>query len=105
MASRERIRELVDFVNTDAYSEEQVMVGWGVAFEDAATIPFQAVALGKPVTVLAFEADAQHGVRCEIEGEGIKRRWVGMDTLDVESLPESVREVMEAFEAWSEGDY
>jgi hypothetical protein len=55
--------------------------------------------------VLEFEADSRHGIRCEIQGEGIGRRWVGVDTLDVASLPEGVREVMEAFEAWSDGVY
>jgi len=105
MASPERIREIIDFASTDAYTDDEVMAGWGVALEDAATLPFHAKALGKPVTVLAFDSDTRHGIRCEIQGEGIGRRWVGVDTLDVESLPEGVREAMEAFEAWSEGDY
>jgi hypothetical protein len=105
MASAERIREIIDFATTDAYSDDEVMTGWGVAFDDAASLPFQATALGRPVTVLEFEADSRHGIRCEIQGEGIGRRWVGVDTLDEESLPEGVREAMEAFEAWSDGDY
>jgi hypothetical protein len=99
MASPERIREIIEFVNTDAYTEDEVMAGWGVALEDAAELPFQARALGKPVTVLAFESDARHGIRCEIQGEGIGRRWIGVDSLDAESLPGEVQEVLEAFEA------
>ena len=105
MASPERIREIIEFATTDAYGDDEVMAGWGVAFDDAVTLPLQARALGKPVTVLAFDSDARHGIRCEIQGEGIGKRWVGVDTLDVESLPEGAREVVEAFEAWSEGDY
>jgi hypothetical protein len=101
MASPERIREIIEFVTTDAYSDDEVMAGWGVALEDAAALPFQATALGRPVTVLEFESDPRHGIRCEIQGEGIGRRWVGVDTLDVASLPEGIQEVMEAFEAWS----
>ena len=81
------------------------MAGWGVALDEASPRPFQAMALGKPVTVRAFDADTHHGIRCEIQGEGIGRRWIGVDTLDVESLPEGVQEAMEAFEVWSEGDY
>jgi hypothetical protein len=100
MASPERIREIIEFVTVDAYSDDEVMAGWGVALEDAADLPFEATALGKPVTVLAFESDDHHGIRCEIQGEGIKKRWVGVDSLDVGSLPEAVREVLEAFEAW-----
>jgi hypothetical protein len=98
MASPERIREIIEFVNMDAYSEDEVMAGWGVALEDAASLPFQAKALGKAVTVLGFESDAHHGIRCEIQGEDIKRRWIGVDSLDEESLPEEVRDVLEAFE-------
>jgi hypothetical protein len=105
MTSPERIREIIEFVTTDAYGDDEVMAGWGVALDDAATLPLQAKALEKPVTVLAFESDARHGIRCEIQGKGVGRRWVGVDTLDVESLPEEVRDVMEAFGAWSEGDY
>jgi hypothetical protein len=98
MASPERIREIIEFVNMDAYTEDEVMAGWGVALEDAARLPLQATALGKPVTVLAFDSDAHHGIRCEIQGEGIGKRWVGVDVLDLESLPEAVRDVLEAFE-------
>jgi hypothetical protein len=99
MASPERIREIIEFVTMDAYTDDEVMTGWGVALDDAATLPIQATALGKPVTVLAFDSDARHGIRCEIQGEGIGRRWVGVDTLDLESLPEGIREVLEAFDA------
>jgi hypothetical protein len=105
MASPERIREIIDFVSTDAYTDDEVMAGWGVALDGAVTLPLHATALGKPVTVLAFDSDTRHGIRCEIQGEGVGRRWVGADTLDEVSLPEGVREVVEAFDAWSEGDY
>lgn len=101
MASAERIREIIDFVTTDAYGEEEEMAGWGVALDDAATLPFPATALGKPVTVLRFDSDPHHGLRCEIQVEGIGRRWVGVETLDESSLPEEVREVLEAFQAWA----
>jgi len=100
MASPERICEIIEFVTVDAYTDEEMMVGWGVALADAAALPFQATALGKPVTVLEFESDARHGIRCEIQGEGIGRRWIGIDTLDVESLPEAVQEVLKAFDEW-----
>jgi hypothetical protein len=105
MTSPERIREIIEFVSMDAYTDDEVMAGWGVALDDAATLPIQATALGKPVTVLRFEADSRHGIRCEIQGEGIGRRWVGVDTLDLESLPQEIREALEAFDAWSEGNY
>lgn len=105
MANPRRIREIIDFVSADTCSEDEVMSGWGVAFDDAGTHPFQATALGKPVTVLAFDADKSHGVRCQVQGEGIAERWVGVDALDGESLPQELRDVVEAFESWSEGDY
>lgn len=99
MASPERIREIIEFVHTDAYGDDEVMAGWGVALEDAASLPIQATALGKPVMVLAFDADTHRGLRCEIQGEGIGRRWIGVDALDPETLPEAVRDVLEAFDA------
>lgn len=105
MSSPERVREIIEFVTTDAYTDDEVMTGWGVALDDAAALPLQATALGKPVTVLAFDSDAHHGLRCQIQGEGVHSRWVGVDTLDVVSLPERVRQVLDAFEAWADGDY
>jgi hypothetical protein len=105
MASPERIREIIEFVSTDAYTDDEVMEGWGVALDDAATLPFQGTALGKPVTLLAFDSDGQHGIRCQIQAKGIGKRWVGVGTLDLASLPEEVREVLEAFEAWAGGHY
>jgi hypothetical protein len=105
MATPERIREIVEFATTDAYDDDEVMAGWGVALADAAALPFPATALGRPVTVLGFDADPHRSLRCEIEGEGIAARWVGVDALDPESLPEGVREALEAFEAWTAGDY
>jgi Calcium binding len=105
MATPERIREIIEFVSVDAYTDDEVAGGWGVALDDAATLPFQATALGKPVTILAFDSDLHRGIRCEIQGEGTGRRLIGVDALDEESLPEGVREVLEAFDAWSEGGY
>jgi hypothetical protein len=105
MASPERIHEIIDFVTTDAYNDDEVMSGWDVALSDAAALPFPARALGKPVSVLSFDADPRHGLRCEVQGEGVGRRLIGVDALDFEALPEAVREVLEAYEAWSEGDY
>ena len=98
MASPERIREIIEFVTTDAYTDEEVMSGWEVALTDAARLPFQATALGRPVSVLGFESDSRHGIRCTIEGEDQKTRTVGVDALDEESLPEGIRDVLEAFE-------
>ena len=71
MASPERIREIIDFVSTDAYSDDEVMAGWAVAMDGAVTLPLHARALGQPVSVLAFDSDSRHGIRCEIQGEGI----------------------------------
>lgn len=34
MASPQRIREIIEFVTTDADTEVEVMAGWGVALED-----------------------------------------------------------------------
>jgi len=105
MTSPERIREIIEFVTTDAYTDDEVMSGWGVAFDDATDLPFQAAALGSAVTVLGFESDTQRGVRCEIQVGGAGTRWVGIDALDLDSLPERVREALDAYEAWSEGSY
>ena len=105
MTDPKRLCEIIEFATTDAYIDDEVMSGWGVALDDTANLPFEAAALGKPVTVLAFEADTHHGIRCEIQGEGIRRRWIGVDALDVDSLPKGVQEALEAFDAWSEGNY
>jgi hypothetical protein len=90
MANPERIREIIEFVSVDAYTEDEVMAGWSVALADAAALPFQATALGTPVTVVEFDSDARHGIRCEIQGEGIGRRCVGIDTLTGSSLCDGV---------------
>ena len=105
MASPERIREIIEFVSVDAYTDDEVAMGWSVALDDAATLPFQATALGKPVTVLEFDSDARRGVPCEIQGQGGAKRWIGTDALDEESLPEGVREVLDAYDAWCQGGY
>jgi hypothetical protein len=105
MATPERIREIIEFVSVDAYSDDEVMAGWGVALADAVELPFQSTALGRPVTVLEFDADSRHGLRCAIQGEGLARRWVGVDALDEATLPEEVREVFAAFEAWGGGGF
>lgn len=101
MATPERIREIIEFATTDAYDEYEQMAGWGVALDDAVARPFQATALDQKVIVLAFDADPQHGLRCEIQREGKGKRWVGVEALDLESLPEAVRDVLEAFDEWS----
>src|SRR5207248_2753311 len=105
MASPERIREIIEFVSVDAYTDDEVMAGWGVALDDTGAVPFQATALGKPVTVLAFDSDSGSGLRCQIQGEGTARRWVGIDALDPDSLPEEVNEVLAAYDAWAAGTY
>lgn len=98
MATPERIREIVEQVHMDAYGEDEVMAGWEVAFQDAAETPFNATALGRPVQVLSFSGEPSRGVRALIRGEGMPQRWVGMDALDPETLPQPVRDVFEAYE-------
>jgi hypothetical protein len=105
MATPERIREIVESATVDAYGEDEQAMGWEVTFQDAVRFPFKANALGKPVQVVGLEVDPHRGVRCEIEGSGIARRQVSLDTLDKGTLPETLQEVWEAWEAWQGGGY
>jgi hypothetical protein len=105
MANPERLREIIESAIVDAYDEYEQMGGWQVIFDEAVRLPIQATALGKAVQVLQFDADEDRGIRSLIDGSGIKQRWVGIDTLDAESLPEPLQEVLAAYQAWREGDY
>ena len=105
MSCSERHQEIIEFATTDAYTPYEQMGGWAVALNDALHPPFPAKALGSSVTVLEMEANEDRGLRCLIRGKRAGERWVDINTLDTDSLPVDIREVLDAYDAWCSGNY
>jgi len=104
------IREEIEELMVDCYSEDEEMSAWDVAFTDGVEVPFRASLLGIPVQVQGFRVNDANAVQCQVvresqEGKGTKPRWIGVEDLDEEGLPDDFRHVMTLFRAWVEGDY
>jgi hypothetical protein len=97
---REEIEEIV----VDCYGEDEEMSAWGVAFEDGVETPFRARLLGMPVEVLDFQISDANALQCLVETEDRKKkRWIGIEDLDEEDLPEDFRHMLDLYEAWRSG--
>ena len=80
------------------------MSAWEVAFTDDVTVPFPATLLGMPVEVQAFRLDNGNTLQCQVSREQ-KRRWVSLEDLDEENLPEDCRHLLTLYCAWIDGNY
>jgi hypothetical protein len=98
------MREEIDDILVDCKDEDEQLGSWEVAFMDEANVPFQATLLDIPVEVQAFRANDSNVMQCQVLRAG-KQRWVSVEDLDVESLPQDCRHLVELYSAWVSGDY
>jgi hypothetical protein len=98
------IREQIDEIMVDCYSEDEQRSAWEVAFTDNVKVPFQASLLDMPVTVQGFRVNNAGCPQCQVLREK-KQRWVGVEDLGEESLPSDCRHVLKLYCAWVDGDY
>ena len=98
------MREQIDEILVDCHDEEEQMMAWEVAFTDDVAVPFKAALLDMPVEVLGFRVNNANAVQCQVLRDQ-KQRWVSVEDLDEESLPEDCRRVLKLYCAWVDGDY
>jgi hypothetical protein len=98
------VREEIEEILVDAYGEDEQMTAWEVAFTDGVEVPFGASLLGVPVQVQGFRVNNANALQCLVVREQ-RQRWVGIEDLDEEGLPQDFRHVMRLYRAWLKGDY
>lgn len=98
------LREAIEEILVDSYGEDEQWSAWEVAFTDEVTAPFAATLLGMPVEVQGFRLNKVNVLQCRVVREG-RQRWVGIEDLDEESLPEDFRHLLTLYRAWVEGSY
>lgn len=98
------LREEIEERLVDCYGEDEQMSAWGVAFDDDVAVPFRASLLGTPVEVQGFRVNNAGAVQCLVV-QGEHKRWLGIEDLDEEGLPEDFRHVLLLYRAWIKGEY
>ena len=98
------IREEIEEILVDTYGEDEEAAAWGVAFDDGVEVPFSATLLGVPVQVTGFRAADSGAIQCEVVRDK-RKRWIGVEELDEEELPEDMAHVLGLYRAWIEGAY
>ncbi|MBV9852020.1 MAG: hypothetical protein JO250_20330 [Armatimonadetes bacterium] len=101
------LRDEIEEILVDCYDEEEARTAWGVAFEEVA-VPFRASLLGTPVEVQNFRVNDAGMVQCLVVRDSPqlqRQRWVGVEDLDDEGLPDDFRHVLTLYRAWASGDY
>jgi hypothetical protein len=100
------IRDEIDEILVDAYGEYEQMSAWDCAFSEGAQVPFRAWLLGMPVEVKAFGISDSNVLQCLVVREKEKReRWIGVEDLDEEKLPEEFGRLLGLYRAWLAGNY
>ncbi len=100
MSKREEIEEIL----TDAYGEYEQMSAWENTFLEQVETPFKANLMGSPVEVLGFQVGASDTLQCEVKAKG-KQRWIAVEDLDEEGLPEDAAHYLDLYQSWLEGGY
>ena len=99
-------RDEIEEILVDAYGEYEQMGSWEVAFTDGIELPFHASLLGVPVEVREFQVSDANVLQCLVVREPEKRqRWITVDELDQELLPEDCSHYLSLYRAWLAGDY
>ena len=98
------MRDEIDELLVDCYGEDEQMAGWEVAFTDGVAVPFGATLLGMAVEVQGFRLNSANTLQCQVLREK-QQRWVGIEDLDEEGLPEDYRHLLKLYDAWNTGDY
>jgi hypothetical protein len=98
------MREEIDEILTDSYGEYEQASSWEVAFSDSASVPFSAALLGMPVEVQGFRINNANSIQCQVQSKKAQR-WIGVEDLDEEGLPEDFQHVLKLYQAWVAGNY
>jgi len=96
------LQDAIDEILTDCYGEDEEMSGWECTFSDRVEVPFSATLLGMPVEVLGFRANNANALQCQVVREE-KHRWIGIEDLDDEGLPQDFRHLLKLYRVWSKG--
>ncbi len=104
MAEPSEKRDEIDEILTDAYGEYEQMSAWENTFLEQVETPFRANLLGSPVQVLGFQVGASDTLQCKVQAKG-KERWIGVEDLDEEGLPEDFAHYYDLYVSWLEGGY
>lgn len=97
-------REEIEEILVDTYDESEAMASWETVFSDEVPVPFSAALLGMPVEVLGFRISRADVLQCEVIRAN-KQRWVGIEDLDEDGLPDEMQRLLSLYEAWQTGDY
>jgi hypothetical protein len=104
MMADKTMREEIADILVDCYSDEEEEAAWEVAFQDSVVTPFDAALLCIPVRVTGFRAGTRNCMQCQIVRDR-KKRWMGVEDLDEEALPDDFRHVLDLYRAWGSGKY
>jgi hypothetical protein len=96
----ERIEEIL----VDTYDEYEQVSAWEVAFQDEVQTPFPATLFGAPVKVQGFQVGDNEALQCQVVGKG-RTRWIGIEDLGPEGLPDDFADILGLYQAWRSGDY
>jgi hypothetical protein len=100
------LRDEIDEILVDAYGEYEQMAAWDCAITEGVEIPFQATLLGMPVEVKEFRISDSNVLQCLVVREKEKReRWIAVEDLDDEKLPEEFGRLLALYRAWLAGNY
>jgi hypothetical protein len=100
------IRDEIDEILVDAYGEYEQMAAWDCAFTEEVTVPFQASLLGMLVEVKEFRISDSNVLQCQAIREEEKReRWIAVEDLDDEKLPDEFGRLLALYRAWLAGNY
>ncbi len=105
----------IEEILVDTYTQDEAMASWEVAFQDGIVAPFEATLLADPITVTGFRLSRTNAMQCHIRRESreqkqsrdqkeSRERWIGVEDLDEESLPEDMEHILDLFRYWGGGD-
>lgn len=104
------MQDEIDEILTDCYGENEGMSGWECTFSDRVEIPFPATLMGIPVEVQGFRANNANTLQCQIQCQirtlylrEEKQRWIGIEDLDEDGLPQDFRHLLALYRVWSKG--
>jgi hypothetical protein len=114
------LREEIEDILVDAYGEYEQMTAWEYAFTEAVTMPFQASFLGVSVEVIGFKISDSDVLQCLVAREQKQKqgnfrqqekqkqeklqRWILVEELDNEKLPEDFRHLLSLYRTWLKGN-
>jgi hypothetical protein len=93
------LRDEIDALVVDRYEQHEGTEASGAAFTGSVKVPFQATLSGLPVEVQDLRV-SDNTIQCEVLQDG-QKRWVSVEELDAESLPEACRHMLALFGTWA----